>query len=120
MEAHICVGSHCYKNTEKQIDTIKKVWTEKCVSAEREHKVLVRSTDATDNECSQVQGWALKSSISVKRFTVEVKDYLFQIYMGFEATRKRPNYDDLADDLKTKRDEEGNKYFSSEEWLSSA
>ncbi|VDI35759.1 Hypothetical predicted protein [Mytilus galloprovincialis] len=119
LENHLCLGNHVYNSKkENQFDSIKKAWASQCVAVEREHKVLVRATAPSTVLVSNNEGWALKTSKSVKRFSTKVKDYISSIHQYFNTTGKRPNFEDIAEELKTKRDDDGNKVFKQEEWLS--
>ncbi|XP_076107223.1 uncharacterized protein LOC143075622 isoform X2 [Mytilus galloprovincialis] len=119
LENHLCLGNHVYNSKkENQFDSIKKAWASQCVAVEREHKVLVRATAPSTVLVFNNEGWALKTSKSVKRFSTKVKDYISSIHQYFNATGKRPNFEDIAEELKTKRDDDGNKVFKQEEWLS--
>lgn len=118
LESHILKGKHLYSNNENSFDTVKKIWVDKCISVEREHKVLIQETAENTEVSSLSEGWALKTSKPAKKHSVRVKDYLKDVFNHFEVTGKRPNYESLSDELKTKRDETGAKCFSTEEWLS--
>ncbi|VDI43789.1 Hypothetical predicted protein [Mytilus galloprovincialis] len=99
------------------VSWFRKGWASQCVAVEREHKVLVRATAPSTVLVSNNEGWALKTSKSVKRFSTKVKDYISSIHQYFNTTGKRPNFEDIAEELKTKRDDDGNKVFKQEEWL---
>ncbi|VDI74293.1 Hypothetical predicted protein, partial [Mytilus galloprovincialis] len=87
LENHICLGNHVYNNKkENQFDSIKKAWASQCVAVEREHKVLVRATAPSTVLVSNNEGWALKTSKSVKRFSTKVKDYISSIHQYFNTT----------------------------------
>ncbi|VDI03182.1 Hypothetical predicted protein [Mytilus galloprovincialis] len=118
LENHLCFGNHVYNNKkENQFDCIKKAWASQCVAVEREHKVPVRVTASSTVLVSNNEGWALKTFKSVKRLSTKVKDYISSIHQYFNTTGKRPNFEDIAEELKTKRDDDGNKVLKQEEWL---
>ncbi|CAC5383051.1 unnamed protein product [Mytilus coruscus] len=73
----------------------------------------------TDLDMNVNEGWALKLNKPFKRLTKKVKDFLFDIYSKCESSGRRPNFDKLATELKTTRQEnDGTKMFTREEWLS--
>ncbi|CAC5423772.1 unnamed protein product [Mytilus coruscus] len=67
---------------------------------------------------SVVEGWALKKTRKIVRFSPKIKIFLKNIYDEGERTGKRPYYDDLCDRLRKQRTENGTKMFSPDEWLS--
>jgi hypothetical protein len=118
LERHLSLGNHSYSKNENQYDTVKQIWADQCIAVEREHKVLIKATAPSTTLTTRHEGWALKSTKSTKRFTTNVKDYILSIYQYFETTGKRPNYENIAEELKTKKRDDGSKVFIQEEWLS--
>ena len=64
-------------------------------------------------------GYALKPVRTNKRFSLKVKDYLLNIYKVCEPTGKRPDNDVIAEELKPRRNSNGEKMFGQDDWLSS-
>lgn len=118
LEAHIVRGDHEFTATENVYDKVKKIWSEKCIAVDREYKVLVQSVTPEESETNE--GWALKTSKPAKRHTKNVKEYLYKIYLECDLSGKRPNFDNLSAELKTKRNENGVKMFSRDEWLAAS
>jgi hypothetical protein len=110
LETHICIGNHVYTNKENSIDKVKHLWAEKCMSVDKNFKVLIRST--SERAVDTQEGWALKTNRTQKRFSAKVKDFLYSIYLDCERTGKRPNFDNIAADLKALRNDDGSKHFN--------
>lgn len=53
------------------------------------------------------------------QFSLQVKDYLIQICEACDKTGKRPECGSLSEELKKASNENGEKLFKKEEWLSS-
>ncbi|XP_062600025.1 uncharacterized protein LOC134261618 [Saccostrea cucullata] len=118
LECHICVGNHLYCNTENTLDKVKHLWAEKCIAVEKNFKVLVKGTLGVAENIPE--GWALKTAKAQKRFSAKVKEFLYSMYLDFERTGRRPNFDKISANLKYLRNDNGLKHFNREEWLSSS
>ena len=64
-------------------------------------------------------GYALNPVRTNKRFSLKVKDYLLNIYKVCEPTGKWPDNDVIAEELKPRRNSNGEKMFGQDDWLSS-
>lgn len=60
----------------------------------------------------------MKSIKTIKRSSSNVKNYIGSIFEYYETAGKRPNFEDISKELKTKRNEYGCKEFIEDEWLS--
>ena len=118
LEQHICIGKHLYANKENSYDKVKLFWGETCVAVDHEHKVLLQSVMTTNLDIAE--GWALKISKPLKRFSAKVKEFLHEIYMECSATGKSPNFDQICGNLKLLRNDDGTKKFNTDEWLTTS
>ncbi|VDI02012.1 Hypothetical predicted protein, partial [Mytilus galloprovincialis] len=76
-------------------------------------------TPQTKTQCSLHSGWSLKGRRMNKRFTIAVKDYLLNLFMEGEQTGPKYTPTEASKKIRAVRDENGNRFFSPEEWLSS-
>ena len=112
---HQDIGNHKVKLT----DHVKKFWTIKCVNIKRN---VTRSsfTGSLENAQSRlVKGWALKRKRTSKRFTKKVKDFVCQMFEEGENTGHKYTPVQASKKIRAARDENGNRIFSTEDWLSS-
>lgn len=116
LDAHIAKGHHVFSNTQNGFDIVKKMWVQKCISVEREHKFVIQSASNVTTSFLN-EGWALKSTRTSKRFSSKVKEYLKEIFIDCETSGKRPNFEKLAEELKTIRSDSGLKLFPVDDWL---
>ena len=76
------------------------------------------SEEATDTPPSDVsQGWALSKPRVSTRFSQKVKAYLNAKFELGERTGLKADPNQVSADMRNARDEENNRHFSREEWL---
>lgn len=112
---HQDMGNHKIKST----DLVKMLWSEKCVDMKRS---ITKSSSTGDFEILKnniTKGWALKGKRVSKEFSKKVKDFVTKMFQ--EGKRKGHRYTPVEASRKVRsaRDENGNRVFSPEEWLSS-
>ncbi|CAC5406355.1 unnamed protein product [Mytilus coruscus] len=118
LERHILKGSNQYVKP-AGTDVVKQMWVDKCNNIGSEYKsVIDQSVISGSEDDSVVEGWALKKTQKIVRFSPKIKIFLKDIYDEGERTGTRPYYDDLCDRLRKQRTENETKMFSPAEWLS--
>ena len=121
LEKHIAIGNHKY-DKQPTMDSVKEMWINK-VNVLNQHFATPSNDSMSASDISPSdkinEGWGLKKPKKVVRFLVLVKDYLFHIFEYCDKTGKRPNYDDICDQLKKARNPDGTKQFKPNDWLSS-
>ena len=74
--------------------------------------------DARAADCDVLtRGWALKQSGGSKPFALQVKNYLEAKYLAGEKTGHKADPDQVVADMRTARNENGNRLFARNEWL---
>ncbi|CAC5370071.1 unnamed protein product [Mytilus coruscus] len=100
LERHILKGSHQYVKP-AGTDVVKQMWVDKCNNIGSEYKsVIDQSVISGSEDDSVVEGWALKKTRKIVRFSPKIKIFLKNIYDEGERTGKRPYHDDLCDRLR--------------------
>ena len=94
------------------------MWIERCQDLQTE--IAANSfTSGLFSTNKDMEGWCLKKPKKVVRFSIEVKEFLYSIYAEGEQTGKRPSYEDISDQLKKERNNDGTKKFKANDWLTS-
>ncbi|VDI20325.1 Hypothetical predicted protein [Mytilus galloprovincialis] len=117
---HQDIGNHNIRHA----DRVKTFWSSKCTNIkESMTSVFSKATDdqtpQTKTQCSLHSGWSLKGRRMNKRFSIAVKDYLLNLFMEGEQTGRKYTPTEASKKIRAVRDENGNRLFSPEEWLSS-
>ncbi|CAC5425036.1 unnamed protein product [Mytilus coruscus] len=125
LERHLAIGNHSYlTNSCTSMDEAVNVYASNCETL-RESNILLVSTFTTDTELNINSdsedriGWAIKNKRKSTRFSLQVKDYLIQICEACDKTGKRQDCGSLSEEIKKASNENGEKLFKKEEWLSS-
>ncbi|CAC5380308.1 unnamed protein product [Mytilus coruscus] len=125
LERHLAIENHSYlTNSCTSMDEAVNVYASKCETLRESNNLLV-STFTTDTELNINSdskdriGWAIKNKRKSTRFSLQVKDYLIQICEACDKTGKRPDCGSLSEEIKKASNENGEKLFKKEEWLSS-
>ena len=93
-------------------------WTSKCVNIKRNVTKSSFTGSLENAQSSLVKGWALKRERISKRFTKKVKDFVCQMFEEGENTGHKYTPVQASKKIKTARDENRNRIFLPEEWLS--
>lgn len=125
LERHLAIGNHSYvTNSCTSMDEAVNMYASKCETLRESNNLLV-STLTSDTELNinsnseDRMGWAIKNKRKSTRFSLQVKDYLIQICEACDKTGKRPDCGSLSEEIKKACNENGEKLFKKEEWLSS-
>ena len=118
LQKHLDISKHSVKLTkESTYDTIKR----KCMEAV--HSVEVgyvhgQTSPKDPDEQSQVDlKWFLQKMRKVVAFYQKAKNYLVDVFWTGEETVKKATALDVASQMKSLRDDTGQKMFSKTEWL---
>ncbi|CAC5391848.1 unnamed protein product [Mytilus coruscus] len=80
LERHILKGSHQYVKP-AGTDVVKQMWVDKCNNIGSEYKsVIDQSVISGSEDDSVVEGWALKKTRKIVRFSPKIKIFLKNIY----------------------------------------
>ncbi|CAG2185678.1 unnamed protein product [Mytilus edulis] len=117
---HQDIGNHKIRHA----DRVKTFWSSKCTNIkESMTSVFSKATDdqtpQSKTQCSLHSGWSLKGRRMNKRFSIAVKDYLLNLFMEGEQTGRKYTPTEASKKIRAVRDENGNRLFLPEEWLSS-
>lgn len=122
---HVEIGNH--ENSpmsESSYDKMRREWAQRFATVDPVEtntfkvgsaRYLTQSTDQTPSNLSQ--GWALSKLRVATRFTAEVKAYLKAKFELGEKTGLKTDPTQVSADMRNARDEENNRRFSREEWL---
>ena len=125
LEMHIEIGKH--ENSpmsESSYDKMRREWAQRFATVDPVEgntfkagsaRCLTESTDQTPSDLSQ--GWALPKPRVAIRFTTEVKAYLKTKFELGERTGLKADPTQVSVDMRNARDEDNNRRFSREEWL---
>ncbi|KAK3747345.1 hypothetical protein QZH41_007276 [Actinostola sp. cb2023] len=128
-ELHACLERHSEpkpKSTqEKQesiYDTLRRGWVEQFASLSlADEASCATRTAGISREDKQYDllpcGWALQKPRTTSRFTEKVKCYLLRKFEVGEKTGRKADPQQVVQDIRTARDELGNRLFSRDEWL---
>ena len=115
LEDHVSLGMHHIPRI-SALDRVKLKWAERLENmAGDAASVMPCSTSRTTEASSVNMGWALKSNKPRMRHSQKVNDYLRAIWEEGTGRKKDPLH--VAKNLKTARNEDGQKIFTPEEWL---
>ena len=115
LNIHQDKGNH----EEKLTDHVKMFCTSKCGSIKRNVTKSSFTGFLENARRSLVKGWALKRERISKRFTKYAKDFVCQMFTGDENTGHKYTPVLASKKIRAAWDENGNRIFSPEEWLSS-
>ncbi|XP_062571575.1 uncharacterized protein LOC134233610 [Saccostrea cucullata] len=120
---HIELDRHVQEKS-STFDEIRHLWSETCHSnLFMSKQVLQIGTDLHSVEDSNSsrkklpQGWALKKARKFARFSVKVKEFLIRVYQEGEKSGRKANPNEVAQQMRSLRHSNGEKFFTSEEWL---
>ena len=105
---------------ESAYDEIKRKWTEACHSVGSGYVRGQTSASSSDDQspASQVEhGWALRRTRKSVAFLEKAKSYLLDMFWMGEETGKKVTASDVAFQMKSLRDETGQKMFTKIDWL---
>ena len=127
LEIHLSAGKHTNTlENETLYDSLRKKWSEKFQTIDIIHKG--KQSDASDifvtstSHCTAPEnkmGWALSKFSSSSRFSTNVRNYLTAKFDIGEQTGCKFNSSDVEADMRKCRNENNERRFSREEWLTS-
>ena len=126
LEIHAEIGNHGNRPvSESFYDRMRREWAERFSTVDPVHadgstsgSVIRSSEETTDTPPSDLsQGWALSKPRVSTRFTPKVKAYLNAKFDLGEKTGLKADPNQVSADMRNARDEENNRRFCREEWL---
>ncbi|XP_078352890.1 uncharacterized protein LOC144637689 [Oculina patagonica] len=126
LEIHAEIGSHGNKPmTESCYDRIRRDWAERFSTVDPVHSDGSTSSRSSNPEKTTIdappsdlsQGWALSKPRAANRFSPKVRAYLNAKFELGEKTGLKADPNQVSADMRNARDEENNRRFSREEWL---
>ena len=127
LEKHLDVGRHLIKlERESDYDSIIAKWAETCKTVTGDYvqgevggaASVTESPSVSADNPSLEEGWAMKKSKKSIRFSERVRSYLQETFFQGEETGIKANPADIACKMRSQRSSNGDKLFSTEEWLS--
>ncbi|XP_061181194.1 uncharacterized protein LOC133189818 [Saccostrea echinata] len=123
LKEHMDLDRHVQEKT-STFDEIRHLWSETCHSnlfkSKQLHQIGAEYHSLEDSNLSGKklpQGWALKIARKFARFSTRVKEFLQRVYHEGEESGRKAIPIEVAQRMRSLRDSNGEKFFSSEEWL---
>ena len=120
LKLHLIIGQHTrFSNKESVYDAFKREWAKQhsTLSAEQV-RGRGKARGLTPGGCSLGMGWALNSPKTGKvRFSEGVRKYLEDQFEAGEKTGNKADPARVVGDMRTAKDEYGNRLFVTNEWL---
>lgn len=119
---HILIGKHTIKlERETTYDKIRHQWVQICNEVVFKCKNTCITTHSGDNNINDSRmGWALRRPRKVTRFHEKIRAYLVRKFQEGKTSGHKCNPADVAKDMKRARDSNGQKCFTTDQWLSVA
>lgn len=120
LEAHMLFGKHALKLERiSTYDEVRIQWAAICneVCVTLKTPLCQGGNEVEASTCSTNMGWGLKKDKKTTRFKQHVKDYFIRIYHEGNLTGKKANPQDVAYQMRTLKNDDGNKLFKLTECL---
>ena len=122
LELHTEIGTHSrFINNESVYDTLRREWAKKFTTIEENistEPVQLSSKALKTGKTDLEVGWALsKPKTGSVRFSEKIRQYLIYKFDTGEKTGEKANPIQVAADMRTITDNDGNRYFIRKEWL---
>ncbi|CAC5361726.1 unnamed protein product [Mytilus coruscus] len=120
LEAHMLFGKHALKLERiSTYDEVRIQWASICneVCVTLKTPLCQGGNEVEASTCTTNMGWGLKKDKKTTRFKQHVKDYLIRIYHEGELTGKKANPQAVANQMRTLKNDDGNKLFKLTECL---
>ncbi|XP_062590554.1 uncharacterized protein LOC134252133 [Saccostrea cucullata] len=119
LENHLLIGKHSLQlQKETTFDKIKHQWVKLCNELVFSSKVKTVSFECSSNDLQvNTMGWGLKENKTISRFPESVKNFLVRKFEEGKTTGKKCNPIEVAEDMKRKKDVNGEHVFKVNQWL---